>query len=324
VIAYALRRIVPAFGTMFLMALLVFLGVYAIGNPVDLLVDANADPEVRDQVIHNLGLDKPLPVQFLRFLSGALHGNLGNSFVNDVPALQLILARLPATLELTFAAMLFAVVIGVPAGLWAGLKPGSAAGRGIMAASILGFSLPVFWVGLMMILVFSVLLGWLPAGGRGEVSTLFGVAVSFTSLDGLRHILLPAFTLSLYNTALIARLTRSGTVEVMQQDYIRFARAKGLSQGRLIFVHVLRNILVPIVTVVGLQFGSLIAFAAVTETIFAWPGIGKLLIDSILHLDRPVVVAYLLIVVSIFIVINLVVDILYSLLDPRVRLSDGT
>jgi peptide/nickel transport system permease protein len=230
---------------------------------------------------------------------------------------------MPATLELATVAMLFAIVLGIPLGLWAGLKPESASGRTIMAGSILGFSLPTFWVGLMLIMVFSVMLGWLPSNGRGETVPLFGVPVSFLTLDGWRHLVLPATNLALFNLALMIRLTRAGTREALLQDYVKFARAKGLSNARVIGVHVLRNILIPIVTVIGLQFGALIAFAIVTESVFAWPGMGKLLVDSINFLDRPVIVAYLLVIVTLFIVINLVVDLLYSALDPRVRLGEG-
>jgi peptide/nickel transport system permease protein len=193
-----------------------------------------------------------------------------------------------------------------------------------MAGSILGFSLPTFWVGLMLIMVFSVMLGWLPSNGRGPTTQVFGlVPVSFLSIEGLRHLILPATNLALFKLALLIRLTRAGAREALLQDYVKFARAKGLSNRRVICVHVLRNILIPIVTVVGLEFGSVIAFAIVTESVFAWPGMGKLLIDSINVLDRPVIVAYLLVIVFLFIVINLVVDVLYSALDPRVRLSEG-
>jgi peptide/nickel transport system permease protein len=230
---------------------------------------------------------------------------------------------MPATLELALIAMLIAILVGIPLGLWAGLKPHSIAGRSIMAGSILGFSLPTFWVGLMLIMVFSVMLGWLPSNGRGPTKDFFGVPVSFLSLEGWRHLMLPAINLALFKLALLIRLTRSGTREALLQDYVKFARAKGLSNARVIGVHVLRNILIPIVTIIGLEFGSVIAFAIVTESVFAWPGMGKLLIDSINLLDRPVIVAYLLITVFMFIVINLLVDLLYSTLDPRVRLADS-
>src|SRR5690242_165369 len=305
------------------MSLLVFVGVYAVGNPIDILINPQADQQDRERAIQALGLDKPLWAQYLSFLNGALHGDLGRSFVHSTSALGLILERMPATLELALAAMLIAIVLGIPLGLWAGLRPNGFAGRTIMAGSILGFSLPTFWVGLMLIMVFSVILGWLPSNGRGPTTDLLGVPVSFLSLEGWRHLIMPATNLALFNLALMIRLTPSGAREALLQDYVKFARAKGLTNTRVIGVHVLRNILIPIVTVIGLQFGSLIAFAIVTESVFAWPGMGKLLIDSINLLDRPVIVAYLLITVFMFIVINLLVDLLYSTLDPRVRLADS-
>jgi peptide/nickel transport system permease protein len=217
--------------------------------------------------------------------------------------------------------MVLAIGIGIPLGLLAGLKPDSFVGRGIMAGSILGFSLPTFWVGLVLIMVFSVQLGWLPSNGRGETVAVAGVPVSFLTADGIAHLAMPAVNLALFKLSLLIRLTRAGTREAVLQDYVKFARAKGLSQGRVIGVHVLKNILIPIVTVIGLELGSVIAFAIVTESIFAWPGTGKLLIDSINQLDRPVIVAYLLVIVTLFIAINFVVDVLYSMLDPRVRLG---
>jgi len=306
------------------MSLLVFVGVYAIGNPIDILINPQADQIEREHAIAALGLDKPLWEQYFVFLKGALTGDLGKSFVHATSALGLILERMPATMELAIAAMLIAVVLGLPLGLWAGLKPNGIAGRTIMAGSILGFSLPTFWVGLMLIMVFSVMLGWLPSNGRGPTTLLFGlIPVSFLSWDGLSHLVMPAVNLALFKLALLIRLTRAGTRESLLQDYVKFARAKGLTNGRVIGVHVLRNILIPIVTVIGLEFGSVIAFAIVTESVFAWPGMGKLLIDSINLLDRPVIVSYLLVIVALFIVINLVVDVLYSALDPRVRLSEA-
>src|SRR6266511_1566358 len=322
-LVYIIRRSLQSVLVLIVMSVLVFAGVYAVGNPIDILINPQADQMDRERAIAALGLDKSLPEQYWSFLTGALHGDLGRSFVHSTPALQLILERMPATLELASAAMLIAIVIGIPLGLWAGHKPNGVAGRTIMGASILGFSLPTFWVGLMLIMVFSVMLGWLPSNGRGPTTLLFGVPVSFTSLEGWRHLIMPATNLALFKLALLIRLTRAGTREALLQDYIKFARAKGLTNARVIGVHVLRNILIPIVTVIGLEFGSVIAFAIVTETVFAWPGMGKLLIDSINLLDRPIIVAYLLVIVFMFIVINLLVDILYSALDPRVRLSEA-
>jgi len=323
-LVYVIRRSMQSVVVLLFMSLLVFVGVYAIGNPIDILINPQADQTEREQAIAALGLDKPLYAQYFTFLSGALRGDLGRSFVHATSALGLILERMPATMELAISAMLIAVILGIPLGLWAGLKPNGMAGRSIMAGSILGFSLPTFWVGLMLIMVFAVELHWLPSNGRGPTTLLFGIIpVSFMTWDGLRHLVLPATNLALFNLALLIRLTRAGTHEALLQDYVKFARAKGLTNSRVIGVHVLRNILIPIVTVIGLQFGALIGFAIVTESVFAWPGMGKLLIDSINFLDRPVIVAYLLVIVFLFILINLVVDILYSALDPRVRITES-
>jgi peptide/nickel transport system permease protein len=320
-ITYILRRLMQSALVLFVMSLLVFIGVFAIGNPVDILISPQAEQADIARTIAALGLDKPLWEQYFLFLKGAVSGDLGRSFAFSTPALQLILEKLPATFELALVAMLIAVLLGIPLGLLAGLKPDSWVGKTIMTGSILGFSLPTFWVGLMLIMLFAVNLGWLPSNGRGDTVTVLGVPVSFLTLDGWAHLLLPALNLALYKLSLIIRLTRAGTQEALMQDYVKFARAKGLSNARVVGVHVLKNILLPIVTVIGLEFGSVIAFAIVTESIFAWPGMGKLLIDAINVLDRPVIVAYLLIIVTLFVFINLVVDILYSVLDPRVRVS---
>jgi len=323
-VAYALRRLGQSLLVLLAMSVLVFVGVYAIGNPVELLINPQADAIERARATAALGLDKPLVEQFLVFLRGAVHGDLGRSFVFNIPAIQLVLERLPATLELAFVATLMAIVLGIPLGLIAGLRPHSFVGRSIMAGSIVGFSLPTFWVGLVLIMVFSVQLGWLPPNGRGETVPLFGVPVSFLTADGWAHLAMPALNLALFKLALLIRLTRAGAREALLQDYVRFARAKGLSPARVVGVHVLKNILIPIVTVIGLELGSVIAFAIVTESIFAWPGTGKLLIDSINQLDRPVIVAYLMVIVVIFVVINFTVDVIYSVLDPRVRLGGAT
>jgi peptide/nickel transport system permease protein len=320
-LAYIARRLLQSVAVLLVMSLIVFVGVYAIGNPVDILINPQADQAEIERVTAALGLDRPVWVQYWHFLTGALAGDLGKSFAANVPAIQLILQRMPATVELALTAMVIAIVLGLPLGLWAGLKPDSVAAKAIMAGSILGFSLPTFWVGLMLIMVFSVQLGWLPSTGRGQTVEVLGLQLSILTWDGLRHIAMPAFNLALFKLALLIRLTRAGTREAMLQDYVRFARAKGLTEERVVRVHVVKNILIPIVTVAGLEFGSVLAFAIITETIFAWPGMGKLLIDSINVLDRPVIVAYLLIIVFIFVIINLVVDVLYSALDPRVRLA---
>ena len=323
-LSYAIRRLCQSGFVLLAMSFLVFVGVYAIGNPVDLLINPQADDAERLRATIAMGLDKPFYAQYLSFLGAASTGDFGRSFVFNIPALSLILQKLPATIELALFAMIIAVVLGIPLGLLAGLKPDSFVGRAIMALSIVGFSLPTFWVGLVLIMIFSVHLGWLPSNGRGDTVEVFGIPVSFLTWDGLTHLFMPAFNLALFKLSLLIRLTRSGAREALLQDYVKFARAKGLSNTRVIGVHVLKNIMIPIVTVIGLEFGSVIAFAIVTETIFAWPGTGKLLIDSINQLDRPVIVAYLLVIVTLFILINFLVDVVYSALDPRVRLGGQT
>ena len=322
-LVFIIRRCVQSVAVLLLMSVLVFVSVYTIGNPIDILISADADQIERARVIAAFGLDQPLWMQYFLFIKNAIAGDMGRSFVYATPALGLILERLPATLELAVSAILIAVLVGLPLGLLAGLRPHSWVGKSIMTVSIFGFSLPTFWVGLMMIMLFAVQLGWLPSSGRGETTLLLGIPVSFLSWDGVKHLMMPALNLALFNIALIIRLTRAGAQEAMLKDYIKFARAKGLRNSRIIGVHVLKNILIPVITVVALQFGSIIAFSIVTESIFAWPGVGKLLIDSIRVLDRPVIVAFLSLIVVIFIVLNLCVDVLYSLLDPRVRLSEA-
>ena len=320
-VTWLIRRMIQAAFVVLAVTVIVFIGVHVIGNPVDILISPEADQAERARIIANLGLDQPLWRQYFVFLNGALHGDLGRSFVFDEPALKLIAQRMPATLELAVTAVLLSIVVGVPLGLYAGMRPDGILGRTIMAGSILGFSLPTFWVGLMLIMVFAVQLGWLPSTGRGATAAFLGVQWSFLTWDGLRHMFLPALNLSLFNISLVLRLTRAGVRETLPMDFIKFARAKGLSPARVVLVHVLKNIMIPVVTVVGLELGSTIAFAVVTESVFAWPGMGKLIIDSINVLDRPVIVAYLMMIVVMFITINLLVDILYTVLDPRVRLE---
>jgi peptide/nickel transport system permease protein len=310
---FIVRRVIQSLIVVLVMSLVVFVGVHVVGDPVHILISDDMTQEEIERFIQKLGLDRPVYEQYWHFLANAARGDLGNSFVYGEPALKLILQRMPATLELAFAAFLLAIIFGIPLGMYAGLRPDSAASRAIKAGSILGFSLPTFWVGLMLIMVFAVMLGWLPSTGRSD----------FMTWDGLRHLALPAINLALFKMALVTRLARAGTREAALQDYVKFARAKGLSQTRVVLVHVLKNILVPVVTVLGLELGGLIAFSVVTETVFAWPGMGKLLIDSIQRLDRPVIVAYLVITVLMFVVINLIVDLLYAALDPRVRLREA-
>jgi peptide/nickel transport system permease protein len=319
---FVIRRLMQAALVILVMSLLVFFGVHVVGNPVDILINPMFTQEEYERAVQSLGLDRPIHEQYVVFLGNALRGELGDSFVFGQPALELILQRLPATLELALAALLMAIVIGLPLGVWAGLNPEARSSRLIMGGSILGFSLPTFWVGIMMIMVFAVMLGWLPSGGRGRTVDVLGIEVSFLTWDGLRHLILPALNLALLKMALVTRLARAGTREAALQDYVKFARAKGLTRRRVVLVHIVKNIMIPIVTVLGLEFGTLIAFSVVTETVFAWPGMGKLIIDSIQVLDRPIIVAYLMIIVFMFVIINLIVDVLYSVLDPRVRLQD--
>ena len=321
-LAFLIRRIGQSVLVVALMATIVFFGINIVGDPVDMLVAPDADQAERARVIADFGLDRPIWEQFALFLKGAAQGDLGNSFIFGEPAVGLILERMPATMELAISALLLALVFGIPLGVYAGIKPDATSSRIIMAASIFGFSLPTFWVGIMLIMAFAVQLGWLPSTGRGDTASVLGITSSFFTLDGLSHLFLPALNLALLKISLVIRLSRAGAREVMQQDYIKFARAKGLSFARIVRVHLMKNILIPVVTVLGLEFGSLIAFSVVTETIFAWPGMGKLLIDAVLQLDRPIIVAYLMIIVLLFVTINLIVDILYSLLDPRVTLTE--
>ena len=319
---FIIRRLLQSLLAVAVMSTLVFVGVYAIGNPIDILISPDATQAEYERAVRSLGLDLPLWQQYGVFLQNLLAGDLGRSFVYNEPAIELILDRMPATLELAAVALFLSIIVGIPLGLWAGLKPDSIAGRSIMVGSIFGFSLPNFWQGLMLIMLFSVMFDVLPAGGRGETAVFMGIESSIWTWDGLEHLILPATNLALFKASLVIRLTRASVREVINLDYVKFARAKGLSERRVITVHVLKNIMIPVVTVLGLELGVMIAFAVVTETVFSWPGMGKLIIDSIFVLDRPVIVAYLAVIVVMFIIINLVVDILYSLFDPRVRLSD--
>ena len=320
-LAFIIRRLLQALLVVIVMSALVFLGLYVVGDPVSMMASAEATDLEREAIRVSFGLDKPLFQQYLIFMAHAVHFDFGKSFLTGQPAMGLILQRLSATLELAVVSMSLSALVGIPLGIWAGLRPQALSTRGIMTGSVLGFSLPSFWIGLMLILVFSVNLGWLPAGGRGTVVMLGPLALSVLTLDGWAHIILPACTIALAKSALLIRVTRAATRESLPMDYIKFARAKGLPWHRILRVHLLKNILIPIVTVFGLEFGQVMAFAVVTETIFAWPGIGKLLLDSIITLDRPVVVAYLILIVFFLVMLNLLTDILYSVLDPRVRLQ---
>lgn len=314
-----ISRILQSLAVIFVMTIIVFVGLHAIGNPVDVLIRPDADQIERARAIHALGLDRPLWVQYLYYLKGILTGDLGNSYVSGEPALQLIFTRLPATLELAFGAVALALIVAIPLGLVAGIYPNNLVSRLSVSLSVLGFSVPAFWIAIMLILVFGVNLGWLPSSGRGQTVTVLGSEWSFLTWDGLRHLILPALSLSIYKMSLVFRLVRAGAIEISRAEYIRFAKAKGLSSQRIVLVHVLKNILIPVITIVGLELGGTIAFAVVTETIFAWPGTGSLIIKSISVLDRPVIVGYLIVIAFLFITINLLTDLAYLTLDPRIR-----
>jgi len=318
VLAFVIQRFLQAAVVMLVISAMVFVGVYAVGNPIDVMISPDVTQEIREQTIRAYGFDLPLWQQYGNFLQRLAGGDFGRSFVYNTPVLSLILSRLPATLEITVAAVMGAALLGVPLGMYAGYAPDSPVSKTIMAVSVLGFSVPTFWIGLLLIFTFAVNLGVLPAGGRGDTVNVLGVEWSFTA-NGLKHMLLPSINLALFKLALMIRLARAGTREVMLTDMVRFARAAGESEWTILRRHVLRLIAIPLVTVFGLEFGSTLAFAVVTETIFSWPGVGKLVIDSISTLDRPVMVAYLMLVSLLFITINMTVDIAYVALDPRLR-----
>jgi peptide/nickel transport system permease protein len=284
-------------------------------------VPLDATEEQIAQARRILGLDESHLVQYWRFLSNIAQGDFGRSFVFRQPAMTLILERLPATLEIVFLAMGMALLVAVPLGVYAGANPGKPASRAVMAGSLVGISLPGFWLGMVLIFVVAVKLQWLPSSGRGPTTEWLGMRVSFLSWDGFKHLILPAITLSVGTLAILMRIIRAEMVEVMKQDYIKFARAKGASAKGILFKHGLKNALIPLVTVFGLMLGDLIAFATLTETIFAWPGIGKLLVDSIYRGDRPVIVVYLMFVALMFVVVNFIVDVLYALIDPRIKIK---
>jgi len=305
---------------LFVVSILVFMLTNFIGDPVDMLVPENATVEQVESARARLGLDKPLPVQYGIFLKDVLHGNFGKSYTYGKPAMGLIMERMPATLELVAIAALLVLIIAIPLGVYAGAYPKRRSSKIIMSGSILGISLPSFWVGMMMIYIFAVMLRALPASGRGNTVNVLGVNLSVFAPGGLRFIILPAVTLALTNVATTLRLTRSGIMENMRQDYIKFARAKGVSSRSLLFGHALKNALIPVITIFGMDLGNMIAFTTITETIFAWPGMGKLLIDAINKSDRPIIVAYLMTAACMFVVLNFVVDLLYTLVDPRIEL----
>lgn len=321
-VSVAFGRLSQALLLLLAMSLIGFIGLHSIGNPVFSIVNMEtATPEDIQRATIALGLDQPIWRQYLLFLDNVARGNFGTSYIYHLPAFALVMAKLPATLELACVAMLIAAPVGTGVGLLAGRRKATSLDKTILRSSVFALSIPSFWLSMMLILVGAILTGWFPSGGRGSTVTVLGVEWSVFTAGGLWHLALPVLALAIPNIALIARLSRAGTIEVENLDFTRFCRAKGLSARRILFRHTLPNISVPIVTIIGLQFGGMLAFAVVVESIFAWPGVGKLLIDSIQLLDRPVVMATLTFIAVAFVVLNALVDLFQAVLDPRLRLS---
>jgi peptide/nickel transport system permease protein len=321
-LVFLLRRLIQAAIVMLTVAFISFMLFQFVGDPVVNLLGQDATPAQRQALRVDLGLDKPFPVQFVKFVSNAVQGEFGLSLRQGRKVSTLIEERLPATLELSFAAAVLAMVIGLPLGVYAALRRNGALAQVIMAVSLLGVSLPTFLIGILLILVFSVTLHWLPSFGRGEVVSLGNWTTGFLTVDGWKHLILPAVTLAIFQLALILRLVRAEMLEVLRTDYIKFARARGLTDRSIYFGHALINTMVPVITITGLQLGSLIAFAIITETVFQWPGMGLLFIQAVSFSDVPVMAAYLCLIALIFVVINTVVDLLYFAVDPRLRVEN--
>ncbi|MEP2952766.1 MAG: ABC transporter permease [Sulfitobacter sp.] len=318
---YLIKRLIQMTLVLWIVSVIVFLMMSFTGDPVFMVVPIDATDAEIAQARRILGLDQSLLVQYWRFITSLVQGDFGNSYVFRQPAMTLILERLPATVEMVLVAMGLALAVAIPLGVYAGANPDSRISRTIMAGSLLGISLPGFWVGMVLIFLFAVHWGIFPSSGRGDTAEIFGLRISLLTADGWHHIILPAVTLSLATMAILLRMTRAGMMEVGRQDFMKFARAKGATRRDVLYKHGLKNALIPVITIFGLQLGDLIAFATITETIFSWPGMGKLLIDSIYRADRPVIVVYLMLVALIFVVINFLVDIVYTLIDPRITLK---
>ena len=314
-----LLRLGQALLVMFAVTGIAFLMFRFVGDPVAIMAREGASQAEKAELRHSLGLDQPVIVQYARFVGRVAQGDLGNSFRNQRPVSELLVERLPATLELVLVATILALSIGIPTGVLCALKPDGALARLIQALSLFGISMPTFVTGIALILVFAVLLHWLPSFGRGDVVRIGAWTTGFLTLSGLKSLILPAITLALYQLTLIMRLVRSEMIDVLSSDYIRFAQARGLPRRYINFRLALRNALMPVITVTGLQIGSLIAFAIVTETVFQWPGMGLLFIQAVSFADVPVMAAYLLFVGFMFVVINMVVDATYAIVDPRLR-----
>lgn len=322
-IAFVLRRIAQTFAVLGVVALIAFALFNYTGDPVAFMLGQDATLEDRARLRADLGLDQPFYVQFGRFVGNAVQGDFGVSLRQGRKVSVLLKERLPATLELSIAAALIALVAGIPAGVYTALRRRSALSHALLAASLVGVSLPTFLIGILLILVFAVQLGWLPSFGRGDTVALGWWTTGLLTASGLKSLILPSITLALFQTTLIMRLVRAEMLEVLRTDYIRFARARGLTDRAVHFGHALRNTLVPVITITGLQLGSIIAFAIITETVFQWPGMGLLFIQAVTFADIPVMAAYLCFIAAVFVAINLIVDLLYYAVDPRLRVERG-
>ena len=323
-LAFILRRLAQAVLVMLTVAFMAFMLFQYVGDPVTSLLGQDATQEQREQLRQDLGLDQPFPVQFARFVGNAVQGEFGLSLRQGRKVSALIAERFPATLELALAAAVIALGLGVPLGVYSALRRGRFGSQLVMTLSLLGVSLPTFLIGILLILVFAVTLKWLPSFGRGDTVNLGFWSTGLLTVDGWKHLVLPAITLSVFQLALILRLVRAEMLEVLRTDYVKFARARGLHNRAVYFGHALKNTLVPVITITGLQLGSLIAFAIITETVFQWPGMGFLFIQAVQFADIPVMAAYLCLIALIFVVVNLVVDLLYFAVDPRLRLERPT
>jgi len=322
-LAFILRRLIQAVIVMVVVALIAFMLFQYVGDPVVFLLGQDASPAQITQLRADLGLDKPFIVQFWHFLVNAAQGEFGLSLRQGAKVSRLIAERFPATLELALVAAFMALLVGIPMGVYSALRRGTFLSQVFMTLSLLGVSLPTFLIGILLILVFAVGLGWFPSFGRGETVQLGWWSTGLFKADGWHHIVLPAVTLAVFQLTLIMRLVRAEMLEVLRTDYIKFARARGLPDRAIHFGHALKNTLVPVMTITGLQLGGLIAFAIITETVFQWPGMGLLFIQAVTFADIPVMAAYLCLIALIFVVINLVVDLLYFAVDPRLRVGNG-
>jgi peptide/nickel transport system permease protein len=323
-LAFILRRLLQAVIVMLTVAFIAFMLFQYVGDPVNSMLGQDATEEQRLSLRADLGLDQPFPVQFGRFIGNAVQGDFGLSLRQGRKVSALIVDRFPATIELAVTAAVIALLVGVPLGVYSALRRGRFGSQLVMTASLLGVSLPTFLIGILLILIFAVLLNVLPSFGRGETVAFGNWTTGLLTVDGLQHLLLPALTLSIFQLALILRLVRAEMLEVLRTDYIKFARARGLPDRVVHFGHALKNTLVPVITITGLQLGGLIAFAIVTETVFQWPGMGLLFIQAVQFADIPVMAAYLCLIALIFVVINLGVDLLYFAVDPRLRIERPT